>query len=96
DHVWIGVDNAQLFRSAACHLQKQSALITFEWVKGHSGSEGNKGADQLASLGTQRNTTKILEHTVLLQWGLMGMKVAALSQAVAYAGVQLAQLQTIR
>ncbi|KAI0037865.1 ribonuclease H-like protein, partial [Auriscalpium vulgare] len=45
DQGWIGVANAEYFQAAAYRMRIRSATVTFNWVKGHAGIEGNEGAD---------------------------------------------------
>ncbi|KAI0699470.1 ribonuclease H-like domain-containing protein [Cytidiella melzeri] len=96
DRGWVGVNNALLFQSTAYHLQKRSAVTTFEWVKGHTGLEGNEGADKLASLGAAKELPDDVDFTIPNQWNLTGVKITALTQAVAYAGIKLAKPPTPR
>ncbi|KAI0686285.1 ribonuclease H-like protein, partial [Cytidiella melzeri] len=88
DKGWIAVDNADLFRSAAYHLQKRSAVTTFEWVKGHSENEGNEGADALAGHGAQKTDEDPIDLSIPANWNITGTKLAVLSQALAYAGIR--------
>jgi ribonuclease HI len=85
---WLGVANAALFRSAAYHLQARSAPTTFQWVKGHSNDEGNDGADTLAGIGARKPTPDDIDLAVPASWNTTGVKMSALTQAIAYLGVR--------
>ncbi|KAI0094524.1 RnaseH-domain-containing protein [Irpex rosettiformis] len=96
DRGWIGIENAQLFRSAAYHLRKRSAITTFEWVKGHNGNLGNEGADELAAQGAQQAQSDNIDLTVPDQWNLTGAKLLGITQAIAYTGIKQHQTYNSR
>ncbi|KAI0683429.1 ribonuclease H-like protein [Cytidiella melzeri] len=81
DRGWTGVDNADI---------SKSAVTTFEWVKGHSDSVGNDGADELASQGTQLEPPTDIDLWVPNNWNLTGVKAASLTQAIVYTRVRMA------
>ncbi|KAI0701870.1 hypothetical protein BC835DRAFT_1303638 [Cytidiella melzeri] len=58
--------------------------------QGHFGSLGNNAADDLASQGTQMEPDPDIDLTVPQNWNITGVKAGALSQAMAYAGICLA------
>lgn len=52
-----GLKNADLWQQLDAELEKHS--ITWKWVKGHSGNEGNERADALAVKGSEEAKLKI-------------------------------------
>src|SRR6266851_5238574 len=54
DDGWIGVKNAPFFEKTAHVLKQRIAVTSFQWIKGHNGSQGNEGSDQLAKEGANK------------------------------------------
>ncbi len=48
------VKNADLWRTLDALVQNAGHRITWHWVKGHAGDEGNERADALANLGVEQ------------------------------------------
>jgi len=48
------VKNADLWRALDALVQNSGHRITWHWVKGHAGDEGNERADALANLGVEQ------------------------------------------
>lgn len=70
--------------------------MTFEWIKGHSGIEGNEGADALAALGAQKPVEDDIDLAVPNNWNLTEVKVPGMSQAVAYKIIRALKKRTPR
>ena len=85
---WINIKNTKLFKKAAHLLRYQPARTTFQWVKGHNGTIGNKESDHLAKQGANKNNPDTLDLTIPMEFDLSGAKLATLTQAKAYKGIQ--------
>ncbi|KAI0039558.1 hypothetical protein FA95DRAFT_1503987 [Auriscalpium vulgare] len=88
DAGFIGVKNADLWRSAAHRIRARSAAAGFRWVKGHSGDTGNDHADAQAALGAAKATADSLDLTVPPPFQLSGAKMSTLTQSLAYQGIR--------
>jgi ribonuclease HI len=86
---WIGVKNSELLKVAAYQLRKRSAPTYFQWVKGHSGDEGNDGADELAGRAAERLETDEMDLTIPAMFRLTGARLDMMTQALAYKAVRM-------
>lgn len=64
DRGWIGVANANILRPTAYRLRKRSTCTIFEWVKGHSGVEGNERSDKMANEGARMERGANIDLTI--------------------------------
>jgi ribonuclease HI len=87
DKGWIGVANADAFRAAAALLRIRTAPTAFEWVKGHSGEEGNEKADRLAEIGAKKDVPDNIDLSIPPRFDIQGAKMSALTQRIAYQGI---------
>lgn len=88
DSRWIGIDNTEFFKCTAYLLKKCTVMTSFQWVKGHRGNLGNEESDNFAKEGANKHTPDILSLDIPKEYNLQGVKLATLSQAVAYKGIQ--------
>lgn len=84
---WIGAANQILMRSLAAHLGSRKGITLFEKVKGHSGVEGNEGADKLAEAGTAKANPDTIDLAIPPNYDLPGAKLATIRQATLYRGM---------
>lgn len=88
DKGWIGIQNAALFKKAAFLMRRRAARTSFQWIKGHSGDQGNEGSDQLAKEGAEKDEPDALDLSIPPEFDLQGAKLVTLSQSIAYQGIR--------
>jgi ribonuclease HI len=93
---WIGIKNANLFKTAAYLLRRRTAPTLFKWVKGHAGDQGNEESDRLAKEGAEKTTQDDLPLEVPIEYDLQGAKLATMTQALAYKGIKARKTPTER
>lgn len=86
---WIGIKNANFFMKVTYLLRRCTAPTFLEWVKGHSGDEGNEQSDILAKEGAMKNEPDDLPLEIPIEYDLQGAKLATMTQALAYKGIHL-------
>jgi hypothetical protein len=67
---------------------KRSVPTPLKWIKGHSGVEGNKGADALAGDAARKVVADELDITVPVEYCITGTKTAAPTQALTERGIK--------
>ena len=87
DNGWINVKNANIFKKAAYVLKRRTAPTSFQWVKGHSGNEGNEESDGLAKEGANKIEPDEVDLSIPKDFDLQGAKLSAITQVVAYRGI---------
>lgn len=91
DQGWIGIKNKVWFKRAAYLLRRRTMITKFKWVKGHNGELGNERSDALAKEGTRKETADEIMLEIPERFDLQGVKLATLTQAIAYKGIQESQ-----
>lgn len=84
DTGFLQLENAALLRATVATLQRRSAKTTLQWVKGHAGIAGNENADRLADAGASKDAPDELDTTIPPDFNLTGIKLARMTQALAY------------
>jgi ribonuclease HI len=87
DDGWIGIKNAPLFKKAVHLLRHRWAKTTFQWVKGHDGTLGNKESNRLVKQGANKPNANELDLEIPIEFDLQGAKLSTITQAKAYRGI---------
>jgi hypothetical protein len=74
DKGWIGIQNAALFKKAAFLMRRRTARTSFQWIKGHSGDQGNEGSDQLAKEGAEKDEPDALDLSIPPEFDLQVLR----------------------
>ncbi|KAF9030591.1 hypothetical protein BDZ89DRAFT_900707, partial [Hymenopellis radicata] len=88
DTGYIGRPEAELSRVLIARLRARDAETTLQWVKGHSGIEGNEGADALATKGLEKETADEIDLKIPPELTLTGAKLSKITQALAYKAIK--------
>ncbi|KAG1879325.1 ribonuclease H-like protein [Suillus tomentosus] len=84
DDRWTNIKNADFFKATAYQLRKRSAQMTFEWIKGHLGNEGNEAADSLASKGAEKEIYDQINLKIPIEFDVQGAELSKMTQILAY------------
>jgi ribonuclease HI len=94
DRGFIGVTNETPIKVTAARLSARQKKTTFKWVKGHSGVEGNEGADKLAGEAADLPTESNISMDIPPALKLTGAKLTSMTQALAYRGIRGIRMRT--
>ncbi|KAK0488256.1 hypothetical protein EDD18DRAFT_1311295 [Armillaria luteobubalina] len=84
DRGWIGVADAHAYQALVANMRERPGPTTLQWVKGHSGIEGNEEADRLTTEGLTKEFPDEIEFTIEPPYNITGAKLQTISQLIAY------------
>jgi len=84
DNDYVGTANKELLRATVGWMRMRSEKTYLIKVKGHSGDEGNDGADAAASEGAEKNFTTMLNLQVPEIFNTLGMRLSVATQSNIY------------
>ncbi|KAF8867640.1 ribonuclease H-like domain-containing protein, partial [Infundibulicybe gibba] len=87
DRGWIRIANKKLMEAVATTLRCRKGATAFKKVKGHSGDQGNDGADTEAAKGVQKMNEDPLDITIPDSLKIHGAKLSTMTQALLYRGI---------
>jgi hypothetical protein len=96
DKGWLGIKNKELIKTITAWIRYRTAPTAFQWVKGHSGEQGNEEADKLAAEGAHLPQVDEIDLTAPPSQLHSGAKLSALTQSDIYEYIMSAPLQPIR
>lgn len=96
DKGYIGTRNPGLLRATVAKLQERSAKTTFEWIKNHNNQPANENSYKFAVDGAKKDRTDQLDTTIAPTFNLTGVKLASMTQALAYRGIMRTKNPTLR
>lgn len=85
---WINTSNREISKKIIAVLRQRNGTTFLKKVKGHSGDQGNDGADQMANIGARKEVSDVVDLTIPPTFQLEGAQLIGLNQAQLYRGIR--------
>ncbi len=84
DEGYFQIANSTIMQVMVARFHARNTQTRLTWVKGHSGTPGNEGANMLAGIASMREEPDLVDLTIPPELRTCGAKLAVMTQAKAY------------